>query len=119
MAEKANDHHVAHYERDGSDTNVKDTQAWDDARAANADEHTLTIRDALKQYKVAVMWSLVVSMSIIMEGYDTNLIGNVSQESTVSATLTLSNYTDSFSHSFTPIPVSVAICIPSIEQTLT
>lgn len=78
MTEKANDQSVVHHERDGSDTDVKDTQAWSDARAANEDEHNLGIREALKQYRWAVMWSLVVSMSIIMEGYDTNLIGNVS-----------------------------------------
>lgn len=80
MAEKAADQSVAHRERDGSDINVKDTQAWSDARAANEDEHSLTIREALKQFRWAVTWSLVVSMSIIMEGYDTNLIGNVSSE---------------------------------------
>lgn len=78
MAEKANDESVVHYERQDSDANIKETQAFNDARAANEDEHTLTIGDALKQYRWAVMWSLIVSMSIIMEGYDTNLIGNVS-----------------------------------------
>jgi SP family general alpha glucoside:H+ symporter-like MFS transporter len=49
----------------------------DDARAANAHEHSLTVRSALKAYPWAVAWSLVVSMSIIMEGYDTILIGSL------------------------------------------
>lgn len=80
MAEKKEDQTVAHHEHESSDgeVDIKGDQAWSDARAANEDEHNLTILQALKQYRWAVMWSLVVSMSIIMEGYDTNLIGNVS-----------------------------------------
>lgn len=79
MAEKAEDQNVAHYEQDGgSDVDVKDRQEIDDAKAGNENEHALSIREALTQYRWAVMWSLMVSMSIIMEGYDTNLIGNVS-----------------------------------------
>lgn len=68
MAEKADDHGVDHYEREGSDVDVKDSQGWSDARAANEDEHSLTIRDALKQYRWAVMWSLIVSMCKYIEG---------------------------------------------------
>lgn len=63
MSEKADDSSVVHDERDGSDVDVKEKQGWNDARAANEDEHSLTIRDALKQYRWAVMWSLIVSMS--------------------------------------------------------
>ncbi|KAL2670290.1 hypothetical protein Neosp_014757 [[Neocosmospora] mangrovei] len=49
----------------------------EDAHAANAHEHSLTVRQALKAYPWAVLWSLLVSMSIIMEGYDTILIGSL------------------------------------------
>ncbi|KAI1018727.1 hypothetical protein LB503_005559 [Fusarium chuoi] len=49
----------------------------DEAQAANAHEHALTVRQALKSYPWAVVWSLVVSLSIIMEGYDTILIGSL------------------------------------------
>lgn len=48
----------------------------DAARAANDEEHTTTVAQALKIHWKAVMWSLIVSMSIIMEGYDTSLITN-------------------------------------------
>ncbi len=48
-----------------------------DAEAASAHEHSLTVRAALKAYPWAVAWSLIVSMSIIMEGYDTILIGSL------------------------------------------
>jgi MFS transporter, SP family, general alpha glucoside:H+ symporter len=79
MAEKAIDHDVLHHEMQSNDDNAQDKQGWNDARAANLDEHEMTIRQALVRYRSAVCWSLVVSMSIIMEGCDTNLIGNVSQ----------------------------------------
>lgn len=51
-------------------------QSLDAARAANDEEHTTTVVEALKIHWKAVMWSLIVSMSIIMEGYDTSLITN-------------------------------------------
>lgn len=53
----------------------KDLQA--DGRAANAHEHEMTVRQTLRAYPWAVFWSLVVSMSVIMEGYDTILIGSL------------------------------------------
>ncbi|RSL85679.1 hypothetical protein CEP52_016062 [Fusarium oligoseptatum] len=49
----------------------------DQAQAANEHEHSLTVRQALKGYPWAVAWSLTVSLSIIMEGYDTILIGSL------------------------------------------
>ena len=49
----------------------------DEAQAANAHEHSLTVRQALKAYPWAVVWSLIISMSVIMEGYDTILIGSL------------------------------------------
>lgn len=48
----------------------------DAAREANDREHALTVRQALRQHWKAVGWSLVISMSIIMEGYDTSIITN-------------------------------------------
>ncbi len=54
--------------------------AWEaspnDARAAADREHSLTFYAALKAYPWAVVWSLAVSMSLIMEGYSTMLIGS-------------------------------------------
>jgi SP family general alpha glucoside:H+ symporter-like MFS transporter len=49
----------------------------DEAQAANVHEHSLSVRQALKAYPWAVFWSLCVSMSVIMEGYDTILIGSL------------------------------------------
>lgn len=53
------------------------TAALSEAQAANVHEHSLTVRQAIKAYPWAVFWSLTVSMSIIMEGYDTILIGSL------------------------------------------
>ncbi|KAK7450369.1 hypothetical protein CaCOL14_003202 [Colletotrichum acutatum] len=43
--------------------------------AINA-ERNMTPRDAIRAYPMAVFWSLVVSLCVIMEGYDTILIGS-------------------------------------------
>lgn len=44
------------------------------AKQAAEDEHNLTVMDALRRHPQAVMWSVLVSTSIIMEGYDVVLI---------------------------------------------
>lgn len=45
-----------------------------EAANATAQEHTLTVWQTLKKYPKACLWSFVVSMVIIMEGYDTILV---------------------------------------------
>ncbi|KAF5534439.1 maltose permease MAL31 [Fusarium mexicanum] len=39
-------------------------------------EHTLTIRAAIKHYRWAIIWCIAVSMTVVMDGYDTILMGN-------------------------------------------
>lgn len=46
------------------------------ARDSDEEEKSMTIREALKYYKKAIFWSLAISLCVIMEGYDTNLISN-------------------------------------------
>lgn len=46
------------------------------AKYANTKEHNLTLRGALRQYPRAVMWSILLSTSIIMEGYDLVLMSS-------------------------------------------
>lgn len=48
----------------------------EDAKAANLNEHEATPVQAIRAYPWALMWSLIVSMAIIMEGYDMSLINN-------------------------------------------
>lgn len=43
-------------------------------REANEAEHAMTFKQAITIYRKAVMWSLLVSTSIIMEGYDIVLV---------------------------------------------
>lgn len=47
-----------------------------DAKHASDEEHNQTLLEALKSNRKAVFWSMLISMSIIMEGYDTILMGN-------------------------------------------
>jgi hypothetical protein len=74
MAEKQGDT-VAHVEAD-EQANRRPSlhQQVGDAQLANLSEHEATVRGALRAYPGAVIWSLVVLMSIIMEGYDTILV---------------------------------------------
>lgn len=44
------------------------------AKQATIDEHALTLLSALQKYPKAVLWSVLVSTAIIMEGYDIVLI---------------------------------------------
>lgn len=48
----------------------------EDAKQATATEHKMKLWQAIKTYRMAVFWSIIVSSSIIMEGYDTTLIGS-------------------------------------------
>ncbi|KAK7409225.1 hypothetical protein QQX98_008601 [Neonectria punicea] len=46
------------------------------AKQAAEDEHNLGFKDAIRQYPKAVMWSVLLSTAIIMEGYDIVLISS-------------------------------------------
>ena len=45
-----------------------------DARQATAKEHKLGVLQGLKPYRKAIGWSVLLSMAVIMEGYDTILV---------------------------------------------
>lgn len=40
------------------------------ARACDEADRKLTIREALAHYKMSVFWAMILSTSLIMEGYD-------------------------------------------------
>ena len=48
----------------------------DEARLAMEREHSMTLAEAIRMYPKAVGWSVLLSTALIMEGYDTLLIGN-------------------------------------------
>ena len=47
-----------------------------DALAANRIEHRMTFLEAIQLYPKAIAWSALISLAIIMEGYDTALINS-------------------------------------------
>ncbi|KAK7207656.1 general substrate transporter [Myxozyma melibiosi] len=46
------------------------------AKIASDKEHELGFRQAMKIYPQAVFWSFILSLTIVMEGYDTSLMSN-------------------------------------------
>lgn len=50
--------------------------AKDDSQAGAVTENELTPMQAIKAYPAAIFWALMVSMCVVMVGYDTILIGN-------------------------------------------
>lgn len=49
---------------------------FEDAKAGTETEHAMTFWNAVSTHRKAIAWAIIVSMSIIMEGYDIVLIGN-------------------------------------------
>lgn len=48
-----------------------------EAATATTKEHSLTLVQAIRAYPRAIMWSLLLSSAVIMEGYDTLLVSNI------------------------------------------
>lgn len=56
---------------------INDTTVLDqDANEATDLEHSLTIREAIRTHTWAIVWSMIMSATIIMEGYDNILISS-------------------------------------------
>lgn len=47
-----------------------------EAKQAADQEHAQTLWQALHENHKAVLWSMAISLSVVMEGYDTILMGN-------------------------------------------
>lgn len=45
------------------------------AQDGDASDRSLTIKQAVKKYKKAVFWAMILSTSLIMEGYDVVIVG--------------------------------------------
>ncbi|KAL2848345.1 general substrate transporter [Aspergillus pseudodeflectus] len=52
------------------------TQTMERAHRASEFEHSMTNAEAVKLFPKAIAWSFLISLSIIMEGYDTSLLGS-------------------------------------------
>ena len=65
------------------DANIQETAQVDktdqvtDVRDANAQEHDLSFFQAIQLYPKGVFWSIAMSTAVVMEGYDTKLIGTL------------------------------------------
>ncbi|GAB5588886.1 hypothetical protein Unana1_03786 [Umbelopsis nana] len=73
---------IVHEEKAGTEDPVDltdDSLEWEDisqqARKATEVEHSMSLMQGLKTYPKAIGWSLIISASIVMEGYDTALLG--------------------------------------------
>ncbi|KAL2827321.1 general substrate transporter [Aspergillus cavernicola] len=70
---------TTHVEGHDLEAAVKDSVGQDttnQARLAAQAEHSLGPLEAIRKYPRAIIWSLIVSLCVVMEGYDTNLLGN-------------------------------------------
>jgi hypothetical protein len=61
-------------EKDHHGAVVAEKEIFEGAQIATSKEHDLTLRQGLKAYKKAIMWSVLLSSAVIMEGYDTILV---------------------------------------------
>lgn len=47
------------------------------AEAANAEEHDITFKQAVNLYWKAILWSALLSTTLVMEGYDGKILGSL------------------------------------------
>lgn len=59
-----------------SDFGATDLEVIEEANIATDKEHNLTLARGLKAYPKAIAWSILLSSAVVMEGYDTLLIGS-------------------------------------------
>jgi len=62
------------HEKHLGDHQVTEKEISEDARLATTKEHQLSLRQGLRAYRKAIMWSILLSSAVIMEGYDTILV---------------------------------------------
>ena len=57
-----------------ADTHVEQADKRDDRADAiqvEQSEHNLTLKQSLRTYRRAILWSMAISLVIVMDGYDT------------------------------------------------
>lgn len=61
-------------DRTGTITNPVPVQSFEEAKAAANSEHELTVGEAIKLYRKAIVFSIIFSTAVVMEGYDLSLM---------------------------------------------
>ena len=67
---------VSHIESVGVDEKLQGARLTEYAKTGAEVEHQMPPWQAVKTYPMAIFWAVLVSMCVVMEGYDSNLIGN-------------------------------------------
>lgn len=49
----------------------------ENAETANAKEHEMTLKQAVKLYRKAILWSALMSAALVMEGFDGKILGSL------------------------------------------
>jgi hypothetical protein len=62
---------LAHDERTGAATDAETKETTTDAMLAEHAEQSMTLFESLKVYRSAILWSMAISLVIVMDGYDT------------------------------------------------
>ena len=57
-------------------TSDSTTKVIENAKAATEKERSMTLLQGIRLYPKAVMWSVIISTCIAMEGYDISLVNN-------------------------------------------
>ena len=70
------------------------------AQQSDEADRLLTVRQALKKYKKAVFWAMILSTSLVMEGYDLVIVCNLLFPTQLLTSVTQSNHTSSQINSF-------------------
>jgi SP family general alpha glucoside:H+ symporter-like MFS transporter len=52
---------------------IENVEVTKEAKIASQTEHQMTLWQALKSNKKAAIWSAIISLTIIMEGYDVGI----------------------------------------------
>lgn len=68
-------HELAHNEEDFDEKYLKQ-RLVNDAREATEDEHAMSLWQSLKLYRKAAAWSVLLSFSVVMDGFDSALLSS-------------------------------------------
>jgi SP family general alpha glucoside:H+ symporter-like MFS transporter len=61
---------------DSSDPSKTHANIIEHARNATEKEHKMTLKQGIKLYPKAIIWSLLISTCIVMEGFQMSLVNN-------------------------------------------